>query len=133
MWRDMLRDVLVWVNVIERPAFTVRYVARHPSPSQVRDGEIVVVQGGEHAKWACFRCPGGCENRFQLSLNPKLRPRWAVTTDWLNRPSVEPSVLQTTGCRAHFWVRHGRVQWCKDSLCIPKNNQQRQGKNGNRS
>jgi hypothetical protein len=117
MWRDILRRLLVRTGFIEQPKFTVRYVERHPTPDQVPIGEILVVRGVTHAKWACFRCPGECGNRFQLSLNPLQRPRWTISTDWLNRPSIEPSVLQVMGCQAHFWVRGGHLYWCEDSGC----------------
>jgi len=117
MWRDILRNLLVGAGFIERPRFTIRFVDRHPSPDQISVGEIVVVEGDEYLKWACFRCPGGCGNRFQLSLYPSRHPQWRIRTDWLNRPSIMPSVLQVTECRAHFWVRQGNVEWCADSRC----------------
>lgn len=115
MWRDFLRRVLVRCGVIDAPAFTVKFVDRHPTPAEVPDGVVVVVRGTDHPKWACFRCPGGCSSRFQLSLNPERRPRWTVAADWLNRATVSPSVLQTNACRAHFWIRQGRVDWCVDT------------------
>lgn len=119
MWRDHIRELLVLVGLIERPTFVARYVDRHPTPDQVRDGEIVIVRGQQQFKWACFRCPGGCGNRFQLSLNPSRRPRWSIRTDWLNRPTINPSVLQNGACGAHFWISRARVQWCTDTKCGP--------------
>lgn len=115
MWRDILRRALVRSRLIEAPDFTVKFVDRHPTPAEIPERVLVVVRGSDHPKWACFRCPGGCGNRFQLSLNPERRPRWEVAADWLNRATVSPSVLQTNACRAHFWVRRGRVEWCADS------------------
>ena len=117
MWRDILREILIHVRLVDRPTYTLRFVQRHPTPDQVPLGEIIVVQAQSHLKWACFRCPGGCSGRFQLSLHPSRRPRWTVSADWLNRPSIDPSVHQSTGCGAHFWIRSGGVVWCKDSKC----------------
>lgn len=115
MWRDYVRRGLVQVRLINKPDFTVRFADRHPAPGDIPDGIIVIVSGVDHPKWACFRCPGGCGHRFQLSLNPTRRPRWTVSTDWLNRATVSPSVLQTAGCGAHFWIRTGHVEWCPDN------------------
>ena len=115
MWRDFVRATFLLLGIIEKPTLVVRFVDRHPAPEDMLEGVLIVVRGGRAYKWACFRCPGGCGHRFQLSLNPARRPRWAVTTDWLNRPTLTPSVLQTTACRAHFWVRQGHVDWCADS------------------
>jgi len=115
MWRDLLRNILLRCQLIQPPDFTVRYADRHPTPEEIPDGIIVVVRGTEFPKWACFRCPGGCGTRFQLSLNPERRPGWRVAPDWLNRATVAPSVRQLNACRAHFWIHKGHVEWCPDS------------------
>jgi hypothetical protein len=89
--------------------------AQHPDYGTLRLGKMVIVRDGKIDKWACFRCPCGCEEKIQLSLSTARRPRWMVETDWFGRPSLKPSVRQTAGCKAHFWVRSGRVEWCADS------------------
>ncbi|MGB4950377.1 MAG: DUF6527 family protein [Rhizobiaceae bacterium] len=66
-------------------------------------------------KWACFRCPCGCGETIKLSLSKNRRPRWTAISDWLKRPAISPSVRQTNECRCHFWIRQGRIDWCKDS------------------
>lgn len=75
----------------------------------------MVVRDGPIDKWICLRCPCGCGEKIMLNLSAKKSPRWRVTTDWLRRPTVEPSVLQVSGCRSHFWIKGGRVDWCPDS------------------
>lgn len=115
MWRNVFCEVLVLLRLIRRPNFVVRILDSHPAFHEILPGVIVVVADGERPKWACFFCPGGCGNKFQLSLNPSKRPRWEVTLDWLNRPSIYPSVHQKNSCCAHFWIRKGHVEWCQDS------------------
>jgi len=68
MIRDWIREVLVTLRWIRRPEMTVRIMDHHPGPNDLVTGVLVVVEGGGRQKWACFRCPGGCGNRFQLSL-----------------------------------------------------------------
>ncbi len=114
MWRTPLRQLLVLVGIIPRPNVLARIVSRHPAPQQLVAELLAVVVDSGHAKWACLRCPCGCGDKIQLSLNPTRRPRWAVRIDWLGRPSVEPSIHQLDGCRSHFWIRGGRIIWCKD-------------------
>lgn len=92
--------------------FLAREQATHPDPASVAASDLVVVRDGEHLKWACMRCPGGCGADIKLSLNPSRRPRWTVVRDWLGRPSVSPSVHRRDGCGCHFWIRRGRVEWC---------------------
>ncbi|WP_246628708.1 DUF6527 family protein [Methylomagnum ishizawai] len=88
---------------------------RHPKPDELPPGLLVVVKDGGYLKWACFRCPGGCGEKLQLSLNPSRRPRWTVGLDWLRRPTLTPSVHQFNACRCHFVLKNGIVNWCRDS------------------
>jgi hypothetical protein len=104
--------VLAWLGFIEKPRFLVRYSETHPAGSELGTDELVVVRSGEFTKWACLKCPCGCGEKIALSLNKQRRPSWAVAVDWLGRPSVTPSVWQTSGCFSHFWIRGGAVQWC---------------------
>lgn len=117
MWKRIIRALAVRLGAIEKPDFVLRFVDEHPAPEQLRHGEIVVVRGKEHHKWACLRCPGGCGNRLQLSLNPSRRPRWTIESDWLERATLDPSVRQIGACGAHFWLQKGIVRWCADSTC----------------
>lgn len=93
--------------------FLAREQATHPNRASVAVGDLVVVRDGEHLKWACMRCPGRCGADIKLSLNPSRRPRWTVVRDWLDRPSVSPSIHRRDGCGCHFWIRRGRVEWCR--------------------
>ncbi|WP_407695279.1 DUF6527 family protein [Sinorhizobium saheli] len=86
-----------------------------PAPEELPAGTAVVVGPSQRPKWVTFQCPSRCGTSLLLSLNPDRRPRWAVTSDWLGRPSIHPSVRRVDGCRCHFWMRNGRVEWCKDS------------------
>lgn len=114
MWATALREVLCFLRIIPRPGILARVADRHPTPQQLVAGVLVVVGDRHRKKWACLRCPCGCGDKIQLSLSPERRPRWSVKIDWLARPSVEPSVHQLDGCRSHFWIRRGRIVWCKD-------------------
>jgi len=37
-----------------------------------------------------------------------------MKSSWLHRPTINPSVWQTGSCKAHFFIRAGRVAWCPD-------------------
>ena len=114
MWHNGFRRLLVKVGIIRRPDLVGRLMDRHPNPDEL-PGLLVIVKDGGHLKWACFRCPGGCGEKLQLSLNQARRPRWTVRLDWLQRPTVTPSVHQLNACRCHFVLKAGVVNWCEDS------------------
>ena len=114
-WRDLLSRILIDLGVIPRPHLYGRIMDRHPTPDELREGILVLVKDSGHLKWACFRCPCGCGEKLQLSLNPSRRPRWIVTFDSFLRPTVSPSIHQLNACQCHFWIKRGMIQWCRDS------------------
>jgi Family of unknown function (DUF6527) len=83
----------------------------YPDTSALPAGIMHVVGDKHYRKWAYFNCPCGCGTPIMLSLSAARRPHWRVDIDWLDRPSVEPSVWQTEGCCSHFFVRRGSIQW----------------------
>jgi hypothetical protein len=113
--RVLVRNILISFRLIPRPEFVCRTVHSHPSPEEIVPGEIIVVGSDDYQKWACFRCPGGCEEVILLSLRAPKHPSWRVSSDWLQRPSLYPSVRQLNECKCHFWIRKGQVSWCEDS------------------
>lgn len=86
----------------------------YPDLTALRSGDLVLVEDAGVKKWVCLRCPGGCGQAISLSLNPDRRPRWTFKVDFWARPSVEPSVHQRNACGCHFWIRRGRIDWCRD-------------------
>lgn len=113
--KTVWRILLIWLGIIPQPDLLVRVVSDHPAPESIEPGCIYVVGGPGYKKWAYFRCPADTTEIIQLSLMQNRRPRWDVTIDFLNRPTVNPSVRQLEGSYAHFWVKKGCVEWCKDS------------------
>ena len=114
-YRNVVKRVLIWLRFIRQPDFSTQLVPTHPTPESIKPGQILVVGDTKYQKWACFRCPGGCGENILLSLNQKRHPCWTVTVDWLQRPTLDPSIRQLNECRCHFWVRQGIVEWCSDS------------------
>ena len=60
-----------------------------------------------------MRCPCGCGETIELLVLDGAKPRWDVLIDKKNLPTLHPSVWRQTGCRSHFWVRKGRINWCE--------------------
>ena len=117
---DALKAWLVWLftalGLVEaRPRFVARVSDQHPAPGDLAERDLVIVQSGAHLKWACFICPCGCGEKIALSLTPQRRPRWTVSVDARQRPTVSPSVWLHAGCYSHFWVRRGEIEWCPGS------------------
>lgn len=64
---------------------------------------------------AVLGCPCGCGDTIQLPMMEGQRPRWTLAEKGLRFPTLAPSVDRTVGCRSHFWLRRGKIEWCAPS------------------
>ena len=74
--------------------------------------DLVLARDGEEDWCVGINCPCGCGQKIELLVIPEAKPRWDLKTDSKGRPSLRPSVWLQQGCRSHFWLRNGRVEWC---------------------
>jgi hypothetical protein len=81
-------------------------------PETPTAGTLYVAGEGPHRWAALMLCPCGCGDSIQLNLLAKARPSWDIEEHSDDTISIYPSVWRTKGCRSHFFVRHGRVDWC---------------------
>jgi hypothetical protein len=73
---------------------------------------LVEDDGGQY--WLCMlRCPCGCGATIQLPMTPPARPCWQLRGT-MQQPTLWPSVRRASGCKSHFVLRKGLVQWCRD-------------------
>ncbi|WP_369802180.1 DUF6527 family protein [Hyphomonas sp. CY54-11-8] len=75
---------------------------------------MVVAREGDELWAAAFMCPCKCGERIELALIPEASPSWRLTSAAPKAPTLHPSVWRKVGCKSHFWVRKGKVQWCKE-------------------
>jgi hypothetical protein len=83
-------------------------------PDNLKKDRIYII--GEDGVWWCvaMRCPCGCGDTIQLSLLPDSRPRWTLVDHVDGTVSLHPSVSRIVGCKSHFFLKRGEVQWCRD-------------------
>ena len=114
-WRSYLRKVLEWSQCIEPTQVTALILPDHPQPDKLLNKVIHIVGEKGFQKWAYLICPCGCKATIMLSLSKTKHPAWAVSFDILQRPTVTPSIWQTSGCYSHFWVKRGKIEWCANT------------------
>jgi hypothetical protein len=116
-----LRDIrlpLGWVEwlcqkrLMKRPHFLCIEVAEAPLDSEIRSDLLYREVRKTFPKWAHFKCPR-CGEHAQIPIAPS-QDNWTVSIDWLNRPTVEPSIWELSSCKAHFFVSRGELEWCAD-------------------
>ncbi|WP_084004261.1 DUF6527 family protein [Cupriavidus pauculus] len=95
------------------PARRLQVVRGDCLPANLPARNIVVARDDEEDWCVGFRCPCGCDRTIELLIIPEANPRWDLISDERNRVTLSPSVWLKDGCESHFFLRRGRIQWCK--------------------
>ncbi len=75
--------------------------------------DVVYVLGEGSQKWfVAMLCPCGCGETVQVSLLADAKPRWRLIEYPDGTISLEPSIWRRAGCRSHFYLKRGIIQWC---------------------
>jgi hypothetical protein len=101
-------------NVTKKaPSAPKGYVVKHiPDAPEKIENDIIYVVGENGYDWlAVFRCPCGCDRAIHLNLLKDTDPSWSLKYHSKKMVSITPSVNRTVGCRSHFFITKGQVQW----------------------
>ena len=82
-------------------------------PESLRPRMVYIIGENDHFWQAAMLCPCGCHSVIQLCLLPDSSPRWDCAVHQDGTVSLHPSIVQRTGCQSHFFLRAGRVIWCR--------------------
>lgn len=94
-----------------RAPYRLQVVDGDSLPPVVPVGALVLARDGDEDWCVGMKCPCGCGRTIELLLIPEAKPRWSLSLDPAGLPSLSPSVFLRDGCRAHFWLKGGKVIW----------------------
>lgn len=80
-------------------------------PARMPIRSIVLARDGQEDWCIGMQCPCGCGHIIELLVIDEAHPRWDYSVNASGLPSLQPSVWRNSGCRSHFWLRKGRIQW----------------------
>ena len=80
-------------------------------PDKLPRRDLVLLRESSEDWSVAMRCPCGCGQRVELALIPEAKPRWTLRIEPDRSPTLAPSVWLSDGCRSHYFVRRGKVQW----------------------
>jgi hypothetical protein len=83
-------------------------------PEKPQPKKVYIAGENEHLWYAAMQCPCGCQEILYMSLMPDGHPKWTLTKQANGTISLHPSVWRQVGCRSHFFLRSGKIQWCQD-------------------
>ncbi|MBL8792473.1 MAG: hypothetical protein JNM56_01070 [Planctomycetia bacterium] len=81
-------------------------------PATLQPGKLYVEGEGSHIWSVALLCPCGCGHALQMNMLADTHPRWQLTIHEDATTTLYPSVWRQVGCRSHFFLRRGRVEWC---------------------
>lgn len=82
-------------------------------PDGLQQATVYLAGEGDNLWAASMICPCGCGEVIDLNLLKQTRPCWSAQEHPDGTISLMPSVWLQKGCRSHFFVRHGRIDWCE--------------------
>lgn len=80
-------------------------------PGRLPLRDLVLVREEDEDWCIGMRCPCGCDQLVELPLLHEVNPKWRFEVDSRSRPTLHPSVWLRDGCRSHFFIRKGKVEW----------------------
>jgi hypothetical protein len=108
MWNNILKYMRRAFSK-KTPKYGYRMVAELPDELSP---ESIYLQTHLDQPWqAVMVCPCGCGEHIHLNLVRKYRPAWSYKLE-KKTITLSPSINRTAGCRSHFFVRSGRIEWC---------------------
>lgn len=81
-------------------------------PDKLDRAKVYLAGEGDNLWAAAMICPCGCGDVIKLNLLQQARPCWSVQEHPDGTLTLAPSVWRQKGCRSHFLLRHGRIDWC---------------------
>lgn len=94
---------------LRKPTWTGLFV--DDVPDNLKKHRVYLVREDGQLWQVAMLCPCGCSAVIQLCVLPDSRPNWSVTLHADRTVTLCPSVWRTTGCRSHFFLRCGRIDW----------------------
>lgn len=98
-----------WSGLWTRP---YRSVKIEELPDSLSKNTLYIAGEGPHLWFVAMICPCGCGEVLQMSLLRDARPCWNVSVDSKGVPTLYPSVWRHVGCKSHFFLTNGLIQWC---------------------
>lgn len=111
MWLlNKLRAAWQWLSSYCRHDLKVVNLVGDEIPTEIPSRKLICMLDEGQPWTAVMACPCGCGDTIELMLLEGTEPRWDLSVD-RGLPTLHPSVWRNVGCRSHFWVKRGRIDW----------------------
>ncbi len=99
-----------WNKLVKIFSSQYSYKIVQDIPNNIEPVIIYIIKDGMVADTLVFKCPCGCGNVIHLNLLNDTSPCWRYKIQ-KKKISISPSVRALKGCKSHFWITNGNVDW----------------------
>jgi hypothetical protein len=92
-----------------RPNYTYEFVTE--LPEKFKERQIYICEHEGFAWQLNFLCPCGCKVLLYVNLLEDSKPYWRFCINKKGQISISPSLHRKVGCKSHFFVRNGKIEW----------------------
>ena len=112
---NLIVRIWKWLKSILIKEKRFRYLKAEELPDSL-DADVIYLIGENTYLWsAAMICPCGCRETLHMNLLENVKPNWSVTTHADATLTLHPSIWRKVGCRSHFIIRKGYIDWCKNT------------------
>lgn len=110
IWKWILR----WLKGFYKHYQEYSYTRVEDLPESLDVMKIYIVGESDFIWMAALKCPCGCGHEIKLNILKDASPCWEIKIVEKSI-SIYPSIWRTTGCKSHFNIRSGKVEWISNS------------------
>ncbi|WP_407033011.1 DUF6527 family protein [Polluticaenibacter yanchengensis] len=112
----MLKLIFNWIKRLfsRKESLFYKYKFVDDVPGILNDKTIYVVGERDYYWQIVFLCPCGCKSTLFLNLLEEYKPSWRYQIEKTGFITLTPSINRVVGCKSHFFLRSGKVQWTRD-------------------
>jgi hypothetical protein len=111
--KNTIKNIFKWLTqplsrLWDKP-FSVEYVE---DPVDIPKNKFLYIIGTTDEPWQVeLICPCGCKDKIVLPVNDSTSPRWELKITNQHTPTLHPSIWRSKGCKSHFFLQNGKVEW----------------------
>jgi hypothetical protein len=108
-----MEKIFRWIRKKYRfyAAAKYKYVFVKELPEIVPENKVIIVSEDGMPDSLVFRCPCGCHTDIFLNLLKDAKPIWRFHISKKNKITITPSIWRKVGCKSHFFIRKGKIEW----------------------
>lgn len=103
-------SLVQWIKSTLFQSHLYRYKLSDDLPESL-ENRTIYVQGNYNPWLASMLCPCGCGDVLHINLIPTRKPVWGIQLLPNGLVSLQPSLWKKTGCKSHFYLKKGRINW----------------------